>query len=392
MILGNLNMISKKVFIWSPFTSKVGTTKNVINSSYSLTKYSKSKVFNVNLINVFGEWDSLINEDKLKDVKIENLKSLSFIKSWNKEGYIKSRLSYILIFIFAFFPLVDLIKKKKPDFLTIHLITSLPLIIFFFYNFKTKLILNIAGHPKLNFFRKFIWKLSSKKIFKVICPSMELKLFLLDNNIFDENKIEVIEDPHLIASEIQKLKKVEFRDTFFDDNKILISIGRLTRQKNYPFLIRNFKKMLIKYNNIKLLIIGDGEQKIFIERLIKNLHLQDKIKLIGHEKNIYQYLKKSNYYISTSVWEGSSLAMIDAAYIGIQILCSDCPTGRKEFIGNDEKGFLYKENDDVDFLDKFSNMYEMNPLIMRNKIINAKIETRKFTLLKNYLKIFNILS
>ena len=163
---------------------------------------------------------------------------------------------------------------------------------------------------------------------------MELKLFLIDNNIFDENKIEVIEDPHLIASEIQKLKKVEFRDTFFDGNKILISIGRLTRQKNYPFLIRNFKKMLIKYNNIKLLIIGDGEQKIFIERLIKNLHLQDKIKLIGHEKNIYQYLKKSNYYISTSVWEGSSLAMIDAAYIGIPILCSDCPTGRKEFIGN----------------------------------------------------------
>ena len=104
MILDNLNMNSKKFFIWSPFTSKVGTIKNVINSSYSLIKYSKPKLFNVNLINVFGEWDSLTHENKLKDVKIENLKSLSFIKSWNKEGYIKSRLSYILIFIFAFSP------------------------------------------------------------------------------------------------------------------------------------------------------------------------------------------------------------------------------------------------------------------------------------------------
>ena len=344
------------------------------------------------MINVIGEWDSFINEDKLKGVKIENLKFLSFIKSWNKEGYIKSRLASILIFIFAFFQLVELIKKKKPDFLIIHLITSLPLIVFFFYDFKTKLILNIAGHPKLNFFRKFIWKLSSKKIFKVVCPSKELKYFLLDNNIFDENKIEVIEDPHLITSEIQKFKKAEFKDTFFDDNKILISIGRLTRQKNYPFLIRNFKKLFIRYNNIKLLIIGSGEQKIFIEKLIKDLCLQDKIKLISYEKNIYQYLKKSNYYISTSIWEGSSLAMVDAAYMGIPILCSDCPTGRKEFIGNDEKGFLYKENDDDDFLNKFSKMYEINPSILRNKLVSAKVETKKFTLLKNYLKIQNMLN
>lgn len=385
-------MNCKKFFIWSPFTSRIGTTKNVINSSYSLIKYSKSKLYDVNLINVFGEWDSFINEDKLKGVKIENLKFLSFIKSWNKEGYIKSRLASILIFIFAFFQLVELIKKKKPDFLIIHLITSLPLIVFFFYDFKTKLILNIAGHPKLNFFRKFIWKLSSKKIFKVVCPSKELKYFLLDNNIFDENKIEVIEDPHLITSEIQKFKKAEFKDTFFDDNKILISIGRLTRQKNYPFLIRNFKKLFIRYNNIKLLIIGSGEQKIFIEKLIKDLCLQDKIKLISYEKNIYQYLKKSNYYISTSIWEGSSLAMVDAAYMGIPILCSDCPTGRKEFIGNDEKGFLYKENDDDDFLNKFSKMYEINPSILRNKLVSAKVETKKFTLLKNYLKIQNMLN
>lgn len=109
-------MNCKKFFIWSPFTSRIGTTKNVINSSYSLIKYSKSKLYDVNLINVFGEWDSFINEDKLKGVKIENLKFLSFIKSWNKEGYIKSRLASILIFIFAFFQLVELIKKKKTRF------------------------------------------------------------------------------------------------------------------------------------------------------------------------------------------------------------------------------------------------------------------------------------
>ena len=93
----------------------------------------------------------------------------------NKTGFLKSRFSYLLIFIFSFFPLLNLIRKQKPDFLIVHLISSLPLIIFDLFNFKTKLILHIAGHPKLNFFRKMLWKISSKNIFKVICPSNELK-------------------------------------------------------------------------------------------------------------------------------------------------------------------------------------------------------------------------
>ena len=50
-------MNSKKIFIWSPFTSKVGTTNNVLNSTYSLVKFSKSKSLDIKLINVFGEWN-----------------------------------------------------------------------------------------------------------------------------------------------------------------------------------------------------------------------------------------------------------------------------------------------------------------------------------------------
>ena len=388
----DLTMDNKNIFIWSPFTSKIGTINNVINSSGSLIKFSKSKIFNVSLVNVFGEWSEYINEIKLKKIGLENLKVLNFIKNWKKEGFVRSRLCYLLIFLFSFFPLISLIKRKKPDFLTIHLITSLPLLIFFLFNFKTKLILHIAGQPKMNFLRKIIWKITSKNIFKVICPSNELKLYFLDNGIFDENKLEVIEDPHLIIHKIQKLKKVKISDSFFDSGKILISIGRLTKQKNYSFLITNFKALQSKYNNIKLLIIGSGEQKIYLESLIKKLDLQNKIMLLGYENNIYKYLNKSNYYISTSIWEGSSLAMIDAAIVGLPILCSDCPSGRKEFIGKDKRGFLYRENDNNDFLDKFSQMYEMNSNTIKKMVFDAKIETRKFTLLRNYLRLKNILN
>ena len=72
--------------------------------------------------------------------------------------------------------------------LIIHLITSLPMCLFYFFKLETNLILRISGYPKLNYFRIFFWKLISKKIYKITCPTNELKLDLLKNKIFDEKK------------------------------------------------------------------------------------------------------------------------------------------------------------------------------------------------------------
>ena len=57
------------------------------------------------------------------------------------------------------------------------------------------------------------------------------------------------------------------------------------------------------------------KKKIILQNLIKELNITNKVKLIDYELNIYKYLKKSSYYISTSIWEGSSLAMVDAAFM-----------------------------------------------------------------------------
>ena len=70
----------KNIYVWCPFTSGVGTIKNVINSSFSLIKFSKSKLFAVNIINVFGEWDDYLDElkSKSKNTSYPNLFSSVF--------------------------------------------------------------------------------------------------------------------------------------------------------------------------------------------------------------------------------------------------------------------------------------------------------------------------
>ena len=71
------------------------------------------------------------------------------------------------------------------------------------------MILRISGFPKLNFFRKKLWLLSEKKIFKITCPTEDLKDDLLKKNIFREDKIVFLPDPVINIKEFIKkhLKK-----------------------------------------------------------------------------------------------------------------------------------------------------------------------------------------
>ena len=155
--------MKKNIYYWSPCLNQVGTVKATVNSVNSLLRYSND--YNVRVIDVFGEWHEYKKEFKNKDIETINL-TFNYYKYLPKTGYVSSRISYIIIILISFFPLIYFLKKNKPDFLIIHLITSLPLILFNIFNFKTKLILRISGLPKLDFLRKTLWKFSSKSIFK----------------------------------------------------------------------------------------------------------------------------------------------------------------------------------------------------------------------------------
>jgi len=174
-----------KIFYWSPFISKVATTSSVIRSAESIVKYSK-KENNINLaiIDAVGEWEDY---KKLIDPKIEiiNLYKKKILKYLPKGGFFKSRLSYALIFVFSFFKLSNLIKKEKPDYLIAHLLTSLPIFLTLITKSKTRIILRISGLPKLNFIRYIFWKLFSKKIYKITCPTTSTYEYLKKMNIFD---------------------------------------------------------------------------------------------------------------------------------------------------------------------------------------------------------------
>ena len=125
----------------------------------------------------------------------------------------------------------------------------MPIILVLLFKFETKFILRISGYPKLNFFRKLIWKLASKKIHLVTAPTLLTLNYIKSQNIFDEKKIMFLPDPVYQIREITNQKN-ELVEEYIDKNKkYIISIGRLTKQKNFSLLIKAFyeiKKIFFK--------------------------------------------------------------------------------------------------------------------------------------------------
>jgi glycosyltransferase involved in cell wall biosynthesis len=377
------------IFIWAPFIQKVGTTTNVENLISCLLKFSKKNTYKIDLINVFGEWDNYeFDEKKINKISLLNIK---FLKKNKKNGFLRSRFYTILIIFLSIIPLIRILNKKKYDFLFVHLITSLPIFLTGFINKNTKLILNIAGFPKLTFLRSFFWKFFQKNIYKVICPSNETKNLLIEKKIFNKEKLSVIKDPHINVKKIIQMKNIEVNN-HLNPNRNIVSIGRLTKQKNYTFLLEAFKKILSFKNDLHLIIIGEGEERELIENKIKKLEISNYVSLKGYQDNVYKYLNNSLCYFSTSLWEGPDLAMLDAAFLNVPIICSDCKSGRKEFIENNKRGYIFKTNDMSSLIQAFDIFFKEDIIELKKKVIESKKEVKNFTQFRYYLNLIKILN
>ena len=374
--------MKKEIYYWSPFLGKVATVRSVINSMIGLKRYNGNK-YKINLINCYGEWDNFKTRLKREKVNILDLQKKIKINI-NLYGFFFSRLIYFFTLIVSYKKLKILLIKNQPNILVVHLLTYIPLIIYLNNNLKTKLILRISGKPKLNFFRSLLWKISNKNISFVFCPSIETMNYLLKKNIFDKEKLIFLPDPVLFEEEIKKLSKGK-DNLKLTKRPFFLSIGRLTKQKNHKLLIDLYKRYKIKE---KLLIIGDGELKGHLIELIKKSKLEKKIFLLSYRKNIFYFIKKAKAVIVTSLWEDPGFVMIESAYSKKIVICSDCPSGPKEFIGKNKGGFLFSSDSLTSLNNSIKSFLKSNKDNLNKKILYAKKKSKLYTI-ENHSKMMN---
>lgn len=377
----------KKVLYWAPCLNKVGTYYSTINSAIALQKYSRSN-FKPVIINVCGEWNDSEILFKENDIEVIKFCKKNYFKFLPKDGFLKSRLSYIVIILLSIMPLVRLLIKNKDNLLIIHLLTSLPLILKYVFNLKIKMILRISGYPRLNYFRKKLWKYANQKLEFITCPTIDLSNQIKEFEIFDKQKIIFL--PDAIINIKTKIKDLRLNKKSYD-SKTILAVGRFTKQKNFLYLIKEFQKFLKKKDNYKLIILGDGENKIKIEKFIKEKNISNNVLLKGHVENVYNYMKNSDLFVLSSLWEDPGFVIIEAAFCNLFVVASNCPNGPIEFLENGKNGILFESNKEdalLNSLIKFDNLEKSD---LMQKKINLKKNTKKYSIFRHYLVLSKII-
>lgn len=125
---------------------------------------------------------------------------------------------------------------------------------------------------------------------------------------------------------------------------VLLAMGRLREQKDFPTLIRAFSKVR-ETTPCRLLILGEGPERPALHDLVKELHLRGEVSLPGFVDNPYAYLSRAQLFVLSSKWEGLPTVLIEAMYCGAPVVSTDCPSGPREILAGGKYGQLVPVGD-----------------------------------------------
>ena len=232
--------------------------------------------------------------------------------------------------------------------------------------FNFKLIIRSNSSPSgwnKNFFKNLVFKFLFKVPKKIIVNSKDFKREI-DRKFNISTK--VIYNP-LNINEIKKLSNKKLNLSFFKNSKIkAINIARFTDQKDHMTLLESVLILIKKKINIKLLIIGYGINKNKMQNFVSKNKISKNIKIINFQKNPYKFLKKSNLFILTSLYEGLPNVLLEAMVLKKFIISSNCPTGPGEILKKGKLGMLFKTKDKKDLSNKI--LHFNNNIKKNNKI------------------------
>jgi len=116
----------------------------------------------------------------------------------------------------------------------------------------------------------------------------------------------------LLAKEREERKEINF-----------LTVCRLEKEKNLETLLKAFKKVIDGGIEARLVIVGDGSQKENLKLKAKSLKLEDKIQFAGWQNDLSKYYEQADIYVSTSLYEGYGVSMVEAAEHGLAVIASN---------------------------------------------------------------------
>jgi glycosyltransferase involved in cell wall biosynthesis len=158
-----------------------------------------------------------------------------------------------------------------------------------------------------------------------------------------ESRIHVIYNP--VDSEgLMRQASEPAPDLSPSPDPMLLSVGRLTAQKDHITLLRALARVLPE-RRCSLLILGEGESRSEIEAEVLRLGLQGAVKLPGFVQNPYPHFRRSAAFVLSSRWEGLPTVLIEALMLGVPVISTDCDSGPSEILRGGQHGALVPVGD-----------------------------------------------
>ena len=183
---------------------------------------------------------------------------------------------------------------------------------------------------------------------KAIAVSNRVKIENCKNLKFKEDKVIVVYNGIDLP---QKSNKVVDKGSF-----ILGAVGNLYQDKGYINLLRSIPEVIKSIPNLKVIIIGEGNERSKLEKYINDHNLENYVNLIGRKNNVRELIPVFDVWIMVSLREGFSLAVLEAMAASLPVIATDVG-GNSEAIINEESGIIIETNSTEGIVSSIKYLY-----------------------------------
>ncbi len=263
---------------------------------------------------------------------------------------------------------------------------------------KNRVIISVHNIPIVqmrecapNFWEKIMGlliKVFYSKADSIIAVSKHVGDDLVKNSKINKKLIHIINNP-IDIDRINYLSNEDVAEEFFnEDAPIILSVGRLSKEKGFEYLLKAFS-LLKERSNARLVILGEGKEEANLKKLSKELGIDKQVLFLGFKDNPYKYMKRSTIFVFPSLYESFGIAMVEAMSCGVPVIATKSYVGIEDIIEHEKTGLLLPVADENALAESMFRLLNDEEL-RRSLSMEAKKKVENFSIdkiTKKYKKV-----